>query len=108
MRTDHDCLRWILNIEGSGNPRLERWRLRLSEVQFDVAYKPEMTHNMADSIFRPEFGTSDDTAFDDAVPVFAVRANTVRGLDATNYVGGPTVRGIRRDVVLSAQAGDGY
>jgi len=37
-----------------------------------------------------------------------VRANTVRGLDAANYVGGPTVRGIHRDAVLSAQAGDGY
>jgi len=44
VRTDHDCLRWILNIEGSGNPRLARWRVRLSELEFDVAYKPEMTH----------------------------------------------------------------
>jgi len=37
VRTDHDCLRWILNIEASGNPRLARWRLRLNEVEFDVA-----------------------------------------------------------------------
>jgi len=40
--------------------------------------------------------------------VFATRANTVRGLDAANFVGGPTVRGIDRDTVLSAQAADGY
>jgi len=40
--------------------------------------------------------------------VFATRANTVRGLDAANYVGGPTVRGIFRDTVLSVQAADGY
>jgi len=67
-----------------------------------------MTHFMADSIFRLDFGASDETAFDDAVPVFAVRANTVRGLDAANYVGSPTVRCIDRDALLSAEAGDGY
>jgi len=48
--TDHDCLRWILNIVCSGNPRLARWRLRLSELEFDVALKPGITHFMADSI----------------------------------------------------------
>jgi len=47
-------------------------------------------------------------AFDDAVPVVATRANKVRGLDAANYVGGPTVRGINPDEVLSAQAADSY
>jgi len=108
VRTDHDCLRWILNFEGSGNPRLARWRLRLSELEFGVAYKPGMTHYLVDSISRLESGASDETAFDDAVPVFAMRANTVRGLDAANYVGGPTVRGINRDTVLSPKAAGGY
>ena len=108
VRTDHDCLRWILNIVGSGNPRLARWRVRLSELEFDFAYKPGMTHFLADSISRMKSGASDETAFDDAVPVFATRANTVRGLDAANFVGGPSVRGINRDEVLSAQAADGY
>jgi len=77
-------------------------------LEIDVAFKPGMTHYMADSISRLQSGTSDETAFDDAVPVFAVRANTVRGLNAANYVGDPTVRGIDRDAVLSAQADDGY
>jgi len=108
VRTDHVCLRWILNIEGSGNPRLARWRLRLSELEFDVAYKPGMTHYLAESISRLESGASDETAFDNAIPVFATRANTLRGLDAANYVGGPTVRGVNRNEVLSAQAADGY
>jgi len=108
VRTDHDCLWWILKIECSGNPRLARWRLCLSELEFDVAYKPGMTHYMAESISRLKSGASDETTFDDAVPVFAVRVDMVRGLDAANYVGGPTVRGLNRDAVLSAQAGDGY
>jgi len=67
-----------------------------------------MTHYLADSIYRLESGAGDETAFDDSVAVFASRANTVRGLDAAKYVGGPTVRGINRDTVLSAQAADGY
>jgi len=108
VRIDHDCLRWILNIKGSGNRCQARWRLRLSELEFGVAYKPGMTHYMADSISRLESGASDETAFDDAVPVFAVRANTFRGLDAAKYVGGRTVRGIDRDAVLSAKSDDGY
>jgi len=57
---------------------LARWRLRLRKLEFDVAYKLGMTHYLADSISRLESGASDETAFDDAVPVFAVRANTVR------------------------------
>jgi len=108
VRTDHDCLRWILNIEGSGNPRLARWRLRPSELEFKVACNPGMTHYLADSISHLESGASDGTVFDEAVPVFATRANTVRGLDAANCVGGPTVRGINRDEALSAQAADSY
>jgi len=67
-----------------------------------------MTHYLSDSISRLESGDSDETVFDDAVPLFATRASTVRGLDAAHYVGGPTVRGINRDEVLSAQAADGY
>jgi len=108
VRTDHDCLRWILNIGGSGNPRLARWRLRLSESEIDGAYKLGGTHYMADSIYRLESGGSDETAFDDAIPFLAVPANKVRGLDAANNVGGLTVRGIDGGAVLSAQAGDGY
>jgi len=108
VRTDHEYQRWILNIKGSGSPRLARWRLRLSQLELYVAYIPDMAHYMADSISRLESRGSDESAFDDAVPVFAVRANTVRGQDASNYVGGPTVQGVNRDAVLLAQAEDGY
>jgi len=108
VRTDQDCLRWILNIEGSGNPRLASPRLRLCELEFDVAYKQRKTHYLADRISRRESGVSDETAFDDAVPVLATRANTVLGLGAASCVGGLTVRGINRDTVLSVQAADRY
>jgi len=106
--TDHACLRLILNIEKSGNPRLARWRHRLSELEIDVAYKPGMTHSQADSAPRLESGASDGTPFDAAFPVFATRASMVRGLHAAKYDGGPTVRGIHCDTMLPAQAADGY
>ena len=108
MRTDHDCLRWILNIEGSRSRRTERWRLRSSELDSDVSYNPGMTHYLADRISRLESAARDEKAIDDAVPVFSMRPKLVRGLDAANYVCGPTVRGINRDTVLSTQAADGY
>ena len=108
MRADHDCLQWILNIECSRKPRLARWRLRVSGLQFDVAYKPGMTHYLVDSVSRLESAASDEAAFDDAVTVVAMRANRVRGLDTAIYAGSPTVRGIIRDTVGSARAADGY
>jgi len=67
-----------------------------------------MTHHLADGISRLESGASDETAVDHAVPVFYMRANTVRRLGTANYVGGTTVRDVNRDAVLSAQAADGY
>jgi len=87
---------------------LERWRLRLRELKFEFACKQGMTHYLADRISRLESGASDETAFDDAVPVLATRASTVRGLDAANYVGGPTIRRISQETVLSTRAADGY
>ena len=39
VRTDHAALRWVLNLSTSGG-RLERWRLRLLEFEFEVQYRP--------------------------------------------------------------------
>jgi len=41
--------------------------LHLSDLEMDVALKPGMTHYMAESISRLEFGASRKTAFDDAL-----------------------------------------
>lgn len=111
VRTDHDCLRWILNIPiETANCRLARWRLRLSVLEFDVAYKPGMTHWLADGMSRLESGRA--TAHDpqaEKLPVFfaGARAESVRGLDA-NYVSGPSARAIDRSAVLAAQAEDAF
>jgi len=85
VRSDHECLRWIFNCEGSTKPWLQRWLLRPSELECDVAHKPGSTHYMADSISLLDPGEIDETAFDDR-----------------------KVRGINRDTMFSVQAAGGY
>ena len=49
--TDHNALRWLLNVsEPSG--RLIRWRIRLSEFDFDVRYKKGICNQMDDALSR--------------------------------------------------------
>ena len=38
LRTDHDSLRWIMNLSDASG-RLQRWRLRLSEYEYDVVHR---------------------------------------------------------------------
>jgi len=85
VRTDHDCLRWLLSIDGTAHGRLARWRMRLNELAFDIAYKPGKTHCLADGISRLVTSGTDRSADDTDVPVFAVtRAETAWGLEAAN------------------------
>ena len=107
VRTDHDCLRWLLSIDGTAHGRLARWRMRLNELAFDIAYKPGKTHCLADGISRLVTSGTDRSADDTDVPVFAVtRAETAWGLEAANYVSGPTTRAIDKGEVATAQGED--
>ncbi len=40
-RTDHNALRWALFM-AKAEGRLEKWRLRLAEFDFDVVYRPSI------------------------------------------------------------------
>ena len=52
VRTDHDCLRWLLKIDETSHGRLARWRMRLNQLAFYIAYKPGQTHWLADGMSR--------------------------------------------------------
>ncbi|CDF39905.1 unnamed protein product [Chondrus crispus] len=72
LRTDHEALRWVLNLANSSGP-LERWRLRLAEYDYDVQYRPGIKHQLADGVSRLGVDGATPEPVDDEVPCFAVQ-----------------------------------
>ena len=70
LRTDHDALQWLLTLyDPSG--RLMRWRLGLSEFDFEIQYRPGRVNQVTDALsplLTP--GGSDDRPVDDDIPTF--------------------------------------
>jgi len=52
IRCDHKALNWILTTTDCTNNRLNRWRILLSEFDYDVEYKPGPQHAVADALSR--------------------------------------------------------
>ena len=49
--TDHAALKWLLNSSSeSTNKRLERWKILLSEFEYDIQYQKGSTHSNADAL----------------------------------------------------------
>jgi len=107
VRTDHDCLRWLFNIDRTARGRLARWRMRLNELAFDIAYKPGQTHWLADSKSRFVSSRTDRSGADTDLPVYVLtRAETARGLETANFVSGPTTRATDKGEVTTVQGED--
>jgi len=49
--TDQQPLTWLFNVKDPGS-RLMRWRLKLAEYNYEVAYKPGVTNTNADALSR--------------------------------------------------------
>ena len=69
VRTDHDSLRWVLNL-ADAKGRLARWRLRLSEFDFDVEHRAGIKHQAADALSRMTTTGLDTTPLGDDIPCF--------------------------------------
>jgi len=107
VRTDHDCHRWLLNIDRTAHGRLARSRMRLNELYFDIAYTLGHTHWLADGMSQLVTSGADRSADDIDLPVFAgTRAETARGLETAKYVSGLTTRAIHEGKVATAQVED--
>ena len=52
IRSDHKALMWTLTTTACTNNRLKRWRILLSEFDYDVEYKPGPQHAVADALSR--------------------------------------------------------
>ena len=73
VRTDHDALRLILNLTDSTG-RLARWRLLLSEFDFDIDYIPGRRNSVSDAMSRllALRSPSQSTPIETDVPTFSV------------------------------------
>jgi RNase H-like domain found in reverse transcriptase len=81
IRTDHNSLRWVLNLaEAQG--RLARRRLRLLEFDFEVQYAPGKEHHGADTLsrLRPSDPSLAEppTAVNTEIPCFEVSRPTLQ------------------------------
>ncbi|MGH0053544.1 MAG: Ty3/Gypsy family RNase HI domain-containing protein, partial [Sphaerochaetaceae bacterium] len=61
VHTDHASLRWLMTITDPSG-RLMRWRLRLSEYDFDAQYKKGLKNCQADALSR--LPTNGETSID--------------------------------------------
>jgi len=52
IRCDHKALKWILTTTACTENQLNRWRILLSEFDFDVEYKSGFQHAVADALSR--------------------------------------------------------
>ena len=77
VRTDHDALRWLMKLTDSSG-RLMRWRLRLSEFDFTIQYRPGIVHQVLDALSRiiPPQG-NDDRPLDDELPTYGDHENVL-------------------------------
>jgi hypothetical protein len=51
--TDHAALKWLLNsVTENANRRLERWKIVLSEYDFEIIYRKGKNHSNADAFLR--------------------------------------------------------
>ena len=51
--TDHAALKWLLNSTSEcANRRLERWKITLSEYEYDIEYRKGTKHSNTDAFSR--------------------------------------------------------
>ncbi|CAN8062284.1 unnamed protein product [Agarophyton chilense] len=69
VNTDHSSLRWLLSITDPSG-RLTRWRLRLSEFDFEVKYKKGLADVQADALSRLKTLGETQGEIDEEIPCF--------------------------------------
>lgn len=65
VKTDHKPLQWLANIK-EPNSKLQRWKLRLEEYNFNVEYTKGKENYVADALSRVEINLNEDNFSTDA------------------------------------------
>ena len=90
VHTDHSALQWLFSIEDPSG-RLMRWRLRLAEYNFELAYKKGTLNQQADALSRLVTLSETIHEGDNDVPAFL--------LEEANQVGTEPDSGPKHDVL---------
>ncbi|CDF34164.1 unnamed protein product [Chondrus crispus] len=69
VHTGHASLRWLMNVTDPSG-RLIRWRLRLSEFDFEIKYKKGKANSQADALSRLRTAGETVEEIDDEIPCF--------------------------------------
>ena len=83
VRTDHNALKWMLTLNDPTG-RLMRWRLRLSEFDYEIVYRPGLKHQVPDALSRlprPESNPEDEV--DERIPTFVDTVEEARLVNVT-------------------------
>jgi len=81
IRCDHKALKWILTTTACTNNRLNRWRILLSEFEYDVEYKPGPQHAVADALSRLPTEGLDPEPISQEIPTVGVTTQSEAVLD---------------------------
>lgn len=66
IRRDHDSLLWTLTMSDATG-KLPRWRLHLSEIEYDVVHRARIKNQAADALLRFEMTDPDDRELEDKI-----------------------------------------
>lgn len=83
IRTDHDDLRWTLNISNATG-KLETYWLRLSELEFDVVQRAGSKHQAADALSWMPTSGADETTIEDEIPLLFLESHEKSRIQGDN------------------------
>jgi len=106
VRCDHRALLSVLTCM-SPNAQINRWRLRLSEYNYEIRHKPGKDHKVADALSRLPTKGLDTSPLDEDIPVLAVETRASDALKEASPEEAPMGALSAQDIILG-QAEDDF